>query len=67
MKILSKNFINLIFLLSILLINSHADAVEFVGKFIQGHFILGKTEQGSKVHIDKKKFEFLKMVILFLE
>tara|TARA_B100000287_G_scaffold56285_1_gene49479 strand:+ start:1498 stop:2310 length:813 start_codon:yes stop_codon:yes gene_type:complete len=55
MKILSKNFINLIFLLSILSINSHANAVEFVGKFIQGHFILGKTEQGSKVHIDKKK------------
>jgi len=54
MKILSKNFINLIFLLSILLINSHANAVEFIGKFIQGHFILGKTEYGSKVYIDKK-------------
>ena len=54
MKILSKNFINLIFLLSILLINSHANAVEFIGKFIQGHFILGKTKYGSKVYIDKK-------------
>ena len=30
-------------------------AVTFDGKFIQGSFILGKTEPGSKVFIDKKK------------
>ena len=30
-------------------------AVNFKGKFIQGHFILGKTEPGSEVFIDKKK------------
>jgi len=30
-------------------------AVTFEGKFIQGSFILGKTEPGSKVFIDKKK------------
>ncbi len=29
-------------------------AAEFNGKFIQGHFILGKTDPGSKVFIDKK-------------
>ena len=30
-------------------------AVDFKGKFIQGSFILGKTDPGSKVFIDKKK------------
>ena len=30
-------------------------AVEFKGKFIQGHFIIGKTEPGTKISIDKKK------------
>ena len=30
-------------------------AVTFQGKFIQGSFILGKTEPGSEVFIDKKK------------
>ena len=30
-------------------------AVTFKGKFIQGSFILGKTEPGSEVFIDKKK------------
>ena len=30
-------------------------AVTFEGRFIQGSFILGKTEPGSEVLIDKKK------------
>ena len=30
-------------------------ATIFEGKFIQGSFILGKTEPGSEVFIDKKK------------
>ena len=30
-------------------------ATTFDGKFIQGSFILGKTEPGSEVFIDKKK------------
>ena len=29
--------------------------LEFHGKFIQGHFIIGKTETGTKVLIDKKE------------
>ncbi len=31
------------------------NAVEFNGKFIQGHFIIGKVEPNSKVKIDKKQ------------
>ena len=38
-----------------LLITTPSFAVMFDGKFIQGAFILGKTEPGSEVFIDKKK------------
>tara|TARA_Y100001970_G_C14197563_1_gene839045 strand:- start:850 stop:1659 length:810 start_codon:yes stop_codon:yes gene_type:complete len=38
----------------------NASAVEFNGKFIQGHFILGKTEPGSKILIDGKKIKVSK-------
>ena len=35
----------------------NASAIEFTGKFIQGHFILGKTDPGSKIIIDKKEIK----------
>ena len=38
-----------------LFITTSSFAVTFDGKFIQGSFILGKTEPGSKVFIDKQK------------
>jgi len=38
-----------------LLITTSSFAVTFNGKFIQGSFILGKTELGSKIFIDKKR------------
>ena len=38
-----------------LLIATSSFAVTFDGKFIQGSFILGKTEPGSEVFIDKQK------------
>tara|TARA_B100000686_G_scaffold75942_1_gene81880 strand:- start:641 stop:1429 length:789 start_codon:yes stop_codon:yes gene_type:complete len=38
-----------------ILITTSSFAVTFDGKFIQGSFILGKTEPGSDVFIDKKK------------
>jgi murein DD-endopeptidase MepM/ murein hydrolase activator NlpD len=38
-----------------LLIATSSFAVTFDGKFTQGSFILGKTEPGSEVFIDKKK------------
>ena len=46
--------IRLLFIFSFFIFSS-ATAVEFNGKFIQGHFILGKTEPGSNIYIDKKK------------
>jgi len=38
-----------------LLITTSSFAVTFDGKFIQGSFILGKTEPGSEIFIDKQK------------
>ena len=38
-----------------LLITTSSFAVTFEGKFIQGSFIIGKTESGSEVFIDKQK------------
>ena len=35
-------------------------AIEFNGKFIQGHFIIGKTNPNSKIIIDKKKIKVSK-------
>ena len=34
---------------------SQLNALEFKGKFIQGHFIIGKTDPYTKILIDKKK------------
>ena len=41
-------------LLLIVLNSSSAFAIDFEGKFRQGHFIIGKTEPKSKIWIDKK-------------
>ena len=61
-KVISK-----IYFLIIFLSTTHLYAVEFQGKFLQGHFIIGVTDPLAKIIIDKKKLEFHKMVILFLE
>ena len=38
--------------------------LEFYGNFIQGHFIVGKTEPNSRVIIDKKKNQSIKRWLL---
>ena len=43
------------FFILILFFTNTTFAVEFQGKFIQGHFIIGKTESGTRVLIDKKE------------
>ena len=39
---------------------SQLNAVEFKGKFIQGHFIIGKTEPNTKIFVDKKSVKVSK-------
>ena len=48
------------YILVIILICFKVSAVEFTGKFIQGHFIIGKTDPSSKVKIDKKQIRVSK-------
>jgi len=47
------NIKNLVFFITIF-ITTEAFGVEFQGKFIQGHFIIGKTEPKTKIWIDKQ-------------
>ena len=44
-----------ILILLFFFLSNNVLAVEFQGKFIQGHFIIGKTETNTKVLIDKKE------------
>ena len=39
---------------------NQALAVEFKGKIIQGHYIIGKTNLGKKIFIDKKEVKVSK-------
>ena len=39
---------------------NQAVAVEFKGKFIQGHFIIGKTDSAKKIFVDKKEVKVSK-------
>ena len=48
-KIISKLFLIITFLTT-----TQLNAVEFKGKFIQGHYIVGVTDPSSKIIIDKK-------------
>jgi murein DD-endopeptidase MepM/ murein hydrolase activator NlpD len=49
-KIISRLFFLVIFLTS-----SHLKAIEFKGKFLQGHYIIGITNPQAEIIIDKKK------------
>ncbi|MDC0853680.1 M23 family metallopeptidase [Candidatus Pelagibacter sp.] len=48
------------FLVLFIFTTSHVNAIEFRGKFIQGHFILGKTNPQAKVLVGKKKVKVSK-------
>ena len=43
-----------LFFLIILLTSSQSNAIEFKGKFLQGHYIIGITDPSAKIIIDKK-------------
>ena len=44
-----------LFLLVALFFSTQSFALEFQVKFIQGHFIIGETDPGSSIFIDKKQ------------
>ena len=49
-----------ILLIVAILFTTNVFSAEFNGKFIQGHFIIGKTNVASKVFIDKKEIKVSK-------
>ena len=48
------------YILLIFLFSFKVSAVEFKGKFIQGHFIIGKNKSNADILIDKKKIKVSK-------
>ena len=46
--------INKLFLILIIFTSTHLHAIEFKGKFLQGHYIIGLTDPSAKIIIDKK-------------
>ncbi len=44
-----------LFFVIIFLITTQVNAIEFEGKFLQGHYIVGITDPSAKIIIDKKK------------
>ena len=44
-----------LFFLIIFLISTYSNAIEFEGKFLQGHYIVGITNPSAKILIDKKE------------
>ncbi len=48
------------YFLLIFFVSFNASAIEFNGKFIQGHFIIGKTNPSAKILIDKKEIRVSK-------
>ena len=51
---------NKIYSIIFFLFFSQLNAIEFRGKFIQGHFIIGKTNPNTPIIIDKKKIKVSK-------
>ena len=51
---------NTILFIFFLFIFNQATAIEFKGKFIQGHYIIGKTDSDKKIFIDKKEVKVSK-------
>ena len=49
-KIIPKLFFLIIFFIS-----THSIAIEFKGKFLQGHYIIGLTDPSAKIIVDKKE------------
>ena len=52
---MDSSLIHRLLIIFLILISPQAKAIEFQGKFIQGHFILGKTDPKAKIIVDKKE------------
>jgi murein DD-endopeptidase MepM/ murein hydrolase activator NlpD len=57
---MDSSIIYRIFFIFIIFATSHVQAIEFKGKFNQGHFILGKTDPEAKIKVNKKEVKVSK-------
>ena len=57
---MDSKIITRLFFLIIFLSTTHLNAIEFKGKFLQGHYIIGITDPGTQVIVDKKKVKVSK-------
>ena len=57
---MDSSIIHKFFLVLLILTTSQVKAIEFQGKFIQGHFILGKTDPNAKIIVGKKEVKVSK-------
>ena len=57
---MDSSIINRFFLILFIFTTSQVKAIEFQGKFIQGHFILGKTNPDAKILVGKKEVKVSK-------
>ncbi len=57
---MDSKIITRLFFLIIFLSTTHLNAIEFKGKFLQGHYIIGITDPSSQIIVDKKKVKVSK-------
>ena len=57
---MDSKIINKIFFVIFFSITSQVHAIEFKGKFLQGHYIVGLTDPYAKIIIDKKEVKVSK-------
>ena len=57
---MDSKIISRLFILIILFYTSQLNAIEFKGKFLQGHYIVGITNPSAKIIIDKKEVKVSK-------
>ena len=48
---------NKLFLILIIFTTTQLNAIEFKGKFLQGHYIVGSTDPSAKIIIEKKEIK----------
>ena len=57
---MDSKIISRLFFIIILFSYTQVEAIEFKGKFLQGHFIIGITDSSAKIIIDKKEIKVSK-------
>tara|TARA_B100001057_G_scaffold264764_1_gene264986 strand:+ start:3105 stop:3908 length:804 start_codon:yes stop_codon:yes gene_type:complete len=57
---MDRKIIYRLFILIIFFLPSYSKAIEFKGKFLQGHYIVGITDPSAKIIVDKKEVKVSK-------